>query len=322
MIREIADLTLRVRSMSVGDILDVLLVATLIYALLYLVQGTRAVQLVKGVVLFLAPIIILFINAAELIAFNAILQNVLLPSLLVAIPVIFQPELRRAIERLGRTRLLLNRTFGSAAEEEFVRSIASAARRLSASRFGALIVLERETGLGELVERGVALDARITTELLLQIFHPNTPLHDGAIIVSHGRIAAARVVIPLGETHDRQFALGTRHLAATEVSASTDAIAVVVSEETGTISLARDGRLTRHLDEMSLIRILGTEFRAQPSPVERARLRIMRTLADTSPSDVGAPDAGAERADGSEGGPRRPAAATEPRGESAAEGGG
>ncbi len=289
MIREFGDLALRVRSMSAGDVLDVLLVAALIYALLYLVQGTRAVQLVKGVVLFLAPIIILFINAAELIAFSAIFQNVLLPSLLVAIPVIFQPELRRAIERLGRTRLVLNRTFVSATEEDFVRSIASAARRLSASRFGALVVLERETGLGELIERGVELDAKVTAELLMQIFHPNTPLHDGAVIVSQGRIAAARVVIPLGESHDKQFSLGTRHLAATEVSANTDALVVVVSEETGTISLARDGRLTRHLDEMSLVRILGAEFKAQPSPIERARLRIMRTWSDSPRSSAGEP---------------------------------
>ena len=280
MIREFGDLTLRVLAMSLGDVLDVLLVAALIYALLYLVQGTRAVQLVKGVVLFLAPIIILFINAAELLAFSAIFQNVLLPSLLVAIPVIFQPELRRAIERLGRTRLLLNRPFTSALEEEFVRSIATAARRLSASRFGALVVLERETGLGELIERGVQLDAEVTSELLMQIFHPNTPLHDGAVIVSQGRIAAARVVIPLGESHDERFSLGTRHLAASEVSASTDALVVVVSEETGTISLARDGRLTRHLDEMSLIRLLGSEFRAQPPPMERARRRIVATLAE------------------------------------------
>lgn len=280
MIREFGDLTLRVLAMSLGDILDVLLVAALIYALLYLVQGTRAVQLVKGVVLFLAPIIILFINAAELLAFSAIFQNVLLPSLLVAIPVIFQPELRRAIERLGRTRLLLNRPFTSALEEEFVRSIATAARRLSASRFGALVVLERETGLGELIERGVQLDAEVTSELLMQIFHPNTPLHDGAVIVSQGRIAAARVVIPLGESHDERFSLGTRHLAASEVSASTDALVVVVSEETGTISLARDGRLTRHLDEMSLIRLLGSEFRAQPPPMERARRRIVATLSE------------------------------------------
>lgn len=292
MIREFGDVALRLRAMSLGDVLDVVLVAALIYALLYLVQGTRAVQLVKGVVLFLAPIIILFINAADLLAFRAIFQNVLLPSLLVAIPVIFQPELRRAIERLGRTRLILNRSFASAEEEEFVRSIATAARRLSAKRFGALIVLERETGLGELIERGIPLDAAVTAELIMQIFHPNTPLHDGAMIVSQGRIAAARVVIPLGESHDEHFSLGTRHLAATEVSANTDAIAVVVSEETGTISLSRDGRLTRHLDEMSLIRLLGAEFQAKPAPMERARRRIVRSFTDV-PRPNGRPTADA-----------------------------
>jgi len=277
-IREIQDLALRVMAMRASDVLDIVIVAALLYALLYLVRGTRAIQLVKGVVLFLAPFVILFINSAELLAFNAVLQRVFLPSLLVAIPVIFQPELRRAIERLGRTRLILNRTFFEAGDLDFVKEIARSARKLSEKRFGALVVLERETGLSDLIERGTQLDAEVSAVLLEQLFYPNTPLHDGAVIIRGGRIAAARVVIPHEPARDEVFALGTRHLAAVSISDSTDALAVVVSEETGTISLARDGRLTRHLDEASLRRMLRGAFEAQPPPAERARRRIARTI--------------------------------------------
>jgi diadenylate cyclase len=193
------------------------------------------------------------------------------PALFYAVPVIFQPELRRALERLGRARVFPNR--GPAdGSKSIVTIVALAARRISEQRQGALIVLEGETGLGDLIDRGVRLDAEASVDLLMQIFYKNSPLHDGAVIVRGGRIAAAGVVLPLWETRDEPDggrALGTRHLAAVNLTEGTDALAVVVSEETGTISLVQRGKLIRHLDEGELARLLYRLYTVPPTPAER-----------------------------------------------------
>lgn len=256
----------RLVSIRVTDLLDIVLVAAVFYGMLYIVRGTRAVQLLRGVLL-LALLVFVLSNTMDLVAFTAVLQLVL-PGIVVAIPVIFQPELRRALERLGRANLLLNRGAEPSEVDHLVTVIAEAVRSLSDLRYGALIVLERETGLSDLAERGLTLDAEISRDLLLQIFHPNTPLHDGAVIVRDTRVYAARVVIPLTDDLRRaqHSTLGTRHLAAIAVTSGADALAVVVSEETGTISLASDGRLNRHLDEVSLAQLLrGTLIGGGPS---------------------------------------------------------
>lgn len=256
MVQQLQDVTTRLMSIQLTDLLDIVLVAAIFYGMLYIVRGTRAVQLLRGVLL-LALLVFVLSNTMDLVAFTAVLQLVL-PGIIVAIPVIFQPELRRALERLGRANLLLNRGAEPSGVDRVVAVISEAVRSLSDLRYGALIVLERETGLSDLAERGLALDAAISRDLLLQIFHPNTPLHDGAVIVRDGRVFAARVIIPLTDDLRRAQlgSLGTRHLAAIAVTSSTDALAVVVSEETGTISLASDGRLNRHLDETSLAQLL------------------------------------------------------------------
>jgi diadenylate cyclase len=255
-VEQLADLGTYLRAMQPVDLIDIVLVAAIFYAALFLVRGTRAVQLIRGV-LVLGLAFFLLSGVASLRGFHWLLE-IMLPALLVAVPVIFQPELRRALEQLGRAGVFINRS-PDVTEAGTVRSVVSvAARKLSQERLGALIVLERNTALGDLAERGVKLDAEPSVELLMQIFVRNSPLHDGAVIVRQGRIAAAGVVLPIGDTYVGLMppGLGTRHLAAISVTESTDADAVVVSEETGTISLARDGRLLADLDEGGLAREL------------------------------------------------------------------
>lgn len=286
---QLADLATYIRAAKPVDLLDIVLVAALFYAVLFLVRGTRAVQLIRGV-LVLALAAFFLSEVAHLRAFGWLLQ-VLVPALFVAVPVIFQPELRRALEHVGRARVLLNRPAMDRQGDTIVSVVALAARRLAEERSGALIVLERETALGDIAERGVHLDAEPSVELLTQLFAKNTPLHDGAVIVRAGRIAAARVVLPLGELRSDAISgrgLGTRHLAALSVSEATDALAVVVSEETGTISLARDGKLVRHLDEGELARYLYRGYRAAPSPAGR----FLRPLMGGAVRDPPAPDPG------------------------------
>jgi len=237
---------------TLSSILDILLVALVFYGLFYFVQGTRAVTLLRGtvIVVFLA---VLASSVFHLTAFNWLIRNSI-PALLVAIPVIFQPELRRALERLGRPGMLLTRRSASAAQT--VNTIARAASELAEQGFGALIVLEATTGLQDFMDTGVLLDAQLSDDLLLSIFYKNSALHDGAVIVREDRVVAAACMLPLSENNDLDRDLGTRHRAAIGVTEGTDAIAVVVSEETGTMAIAHNGRLARRLDEGELNRLL------------------------------------------------------------------
>jgi diadenylate cyclase len=239
--------------LDLASVLDIVLVALIFYGLFYLMQGTRAVQLLRGI-LFLALVVILASNLLHLTAFTWLIRNSL-PALLVAIPVIFQPELRRALERLGRPGTLLTTRRGSSAAQ-VISIVSRAAGQLAARKMGALIVLEGETGLQEYVENGVRLDARLSVDLLLTIFHKNTALHDGAVIVRDDRIISASSMLPLTENPAVDRTLGTRHRAAVGVTEGTDAVVVVVSEETGEISLAHGSRLTRYLSEGELNRML------------------------------------------------------------------
>jgi diadenylate cyclase len=239
------------------NVVDILLVAIVFYLLLSLAQGTQAVQLLRGVVLvilvtFLASRILPFTG------FNWLLENSL-PALLIAVPVIFQPELRRALERLGRTGgLLLWRQREEVIERE-VDEVARAASQLAAERHGALIVFERETGLQEYIETGVPFNADVKAELLRTIFHPNTPLHDKAVIIRNGQIVAASSLLPV--THNPQYSgLGTRHRAAIGLTEESDALVVIVSEETGMISVAYNGRIVRRLDVNRLRNVLLAFF--------------------------------------------------------------
>lgn len=243
--------------------IDIILVALFFYWLLFLIQGTQAVQLLRGVIIIVL-LSILVTSTLQLTAFSWLIRNSI-PALLVAIPVIFQPELRRALERLGRTGLLINRPPRQAIIERAINQICEACQQLSEHHYGALIVLERETGLQEHIDTGVKVDALITSELLLTIFFPNTALHDGAVIVREDRVVAAACVLPLTEDFIADRQLGLRHRAAIGVTEQSDAIAIAVSEETGTISIARNGRIVRHLDEKRLRRVLQAFYRSWTS---------------------------------------------------------
>lgn len=238
--------------------LDILLVALLIYGLLMLIRGTQADQLVRGVlILLLASVLVGYLF--DLTIFNWLLQNSI-PALLIAIPVIFQPELRRALEQLGRTGNIINYPLHlhvSTNVEKVAAELSQACASLAERGYGGLILIERSTGLEEYVQTGERIDSSVTAALLVQIFYKGSPLHDGAVIIRGDRIIAARCILPLSDASDLDPELGTRHRAAIGVTHTSDAICIVISEETGGISLANHGHLIRHLNDLKLKRLLN-----------------------------------------------------------------
>lgn len=240
-------------------LIDIAIVALIFYWLLGVIRGTRAVQLLRGIGVVLA-ISILLSSVLPLDTLRWLLTNAIQPALFVAIPVLFQPELRRALESLGRTNDIFMRGFSRNNRSELletINGISRAAQQLSQQGVGALMVLEREVGLQDYADRGVIIDARLAIPLLLNIFYPNSPLHDMAVILRGNRILAANVVLPLSEDVGGPRRYGTRHRAAKGISEQSDAIAVVVSEETGAISLMNDGRMVSYLNEARLRSMLA-----------------------------------------------------------------
>ena len=246
------------------SLVDIAIVAYGFYPLFQLIRGTRAVQLIKGIIIVLLAVPVS--QWLHLKATHAILQDIQ-AMLIVAIPIVFQPELRRALEQLGQGRFLGETPLLMPHEEvdmnHVIDEIARAAEHLSRSRTGALIVIERQTGLREYAATGVPLEAMVTAALLENIFVPNTPLHDGAAIIRGERVVAAGAFLPLTDSATPGSELGSRHRAALGLSEQSDAAIVVVSEETGTISLAVEGHLNRRLDDRSLRELLGQLFRAR-----------------------------------------------------------
>jgi diadenylate cyclase len=229
------------------DAIDILAVAVVIYNLLLLIRGTRAVQVLLGIVF--VGLVYYVARWAELVTLQTILESLLI-ALPFAIIVLFQQEMRRALANFGRNPL-----WGLAKSQQMVSGfgdIVLAATTLSARRIGGLIVIERLQGLRTYIENGIALDAVLSFDLLINIFTPDTPLHDGAVIVQEDRIAAAACFLPLSANPSLAKDLGTRHRAALGISEETDAVAVVISEETGIISIACDGEIVRELDGKSL----------------------------------------------------------------------
>jgi diadenylate cyclase len=260
----VSDLLPILSRLDLISVVDILLVAFVFYWVLSLIQGTQAVQLLRGI-LILSVLAAIAASAFHwLIAFGWLIDKAL-PALLVAIPVIFQPELRRALDRVGQTGKLLTKSRQSPPIERAIHAVSEAVIPLAQAHHGALIVFERSTALGEYIETGVPLNAVVTPDLLMTIFYPNTTLHDGSIIIRGDQIVAAGVVLPLGgETSTlRQEWLGTRHRAALGISQFTDAVVVVVSEETGIISVAHNGHLIRGLDKKRLEQILIAFFKSQ-----------------------------------------------------------
>lgn len=227
------------------DVLDILVVAFFLNKLYQMLKNTRAASLVKGLLMLVA---ITFISKClNLYVINWLLEK-FMTMLMFALPVVFQPELRRALEQIGRGKLFRRSTVLNEIQvETMLEAVATTADDLSRRKIGALIVFERETGLGDYIETGIPIDGLISTALFENIFIPNTPLHDGAVIIRGDRIAAASCLLPLTEARNLSQELGTRHRAAIGLSEQTDALVLVVSEETGAISLARGGGLQRYL---------------------------------------------------------------------------
>jgi diadenylate cyclase len=240
-------------SLGIADMVDIVATAVLAYYLLLLIRGTRAVQIVLGLLVLL--IMLGASNLLHLLVLTTVLQFVLLGTA-VTLPIVFQPELRRALEQLGRGGILgrPQTALDSASAEAALGLLARAAVILSRSRIGALIAIEQSTGLREFVESGTALDARLSLELLLAIFTPRSPLHDGAVIVRDATIEAAGCFLPLSDNVLTGTQLGTRHRAALGLSEQTDAVVLVVSEQTGHISVARAGRISGEIDDENRLR--------------------------------------------------------------------
>lgn len=232
---------------------DVLLIAFVIYAGLRILSGTRAMTALRGAVALLLVFVVLG-RALDLTVTNFLVRNSL-PALVIGAAIIFQPELRRALDRLGRTGL--RGWFGTARYDEVIESVATAAGRMSRERHGGLFVIERETGLQDVIDTGIRVDAKVSPELLAGIFYPNSPLHDMAAVLRDERVVAAGCVLPLAtDLPAFERALGTRHRAAIGITETTDALSIVVSEETGDISVALHGRLTHVPDERRLKAVL------------------------------------------------------------------
>ena len=250
------------------NIVDVAILAILIYYIIRLVIHTRSNSLFKGIAVVL---IMAWLSSA--LRFSAVswLLNQIISMGLVVLVILFQPEFRRGLDQLGRSKFM-RRVFGYGLQqkeaeqvERPVSEIVRAMNNMSRKRIGALIVIERVTGLGDVIESGTRVDAEISAPLIENIFEPNTPLHDGAMIIRNRRINAAACILPLSEDPSISRDLGTRHRAAIGITETTDAVSLIVSEETGIISMAREGRLTRHLDARSLSILLTELFTPERS---------------------------------------------------------
>ena len=245
-------------------VVDILLVTLIFFGLLYLVRDTQAMVLLRGILLIIV-LAALLTSLFSLPAFSWLIRTVL-PALVFAIPVIFAPEIRRALERIGRAGTIFSGVNRGSSQQcqQTIQAIVSAAARLSARQHGALIIMQRLNRLDEYLRTGVTINSRVTPELLLQIFYPNTPLHDGAVVIARDRLIAAACVMPLSSSgilaRSPERQMGLRHRAALGISEVSDAIAVVVSEETGAISIAHAGRMIHRIDPERLDNILNAFY--------------------------------------------------------------
>lgn len=252
--------------------LDILIIWYLVYRLIMLIRGTKAVQLAKGIVfIFIVRII------AGLLQLHAVTYIVdqIVSWAVIGIIVIFQPEIRRGLERLGRTPIFSRRGESAHAKSvKMVQELDKAIQYMSKRRIGALITIQQDTGLDDYIETGIKLDADITGELLINIFIPNTPLHDGAVIINNNRIAVAAAYLPLSDSSMIPKRLGTRHRAAVGISEVTDAVTIVVSEETGGVTITKNGRFLLDLTREEYLKYLN----AQLVPKEEKKIPWIRRV--------------------------------------------
>jgi diadenylate cyclase len=250
------------------SVVDILLVAAVVFLVLYLLRDTKALVLLRGV--FFLIVVISFLSSLRVLpAFSWLTTNTL-PTLLLAIPVIFAPEIRRVLERLGRTGSIFAKDNFSSEMERIIQTVVQASRRIAERKYGGLIVFSRLDSLQAYIETGIRLEAAVTPETLIQIFFPKTPLHDGAMIISDEKIKAAGCVLPLSSSgvleESPERSMGLRHRAALGVAEESDAIAVVISEETGIVSLAYDGKIDKYVPLDELQGKLNGFFQTDQSP--------------------------------------------------------
>jgi len=270
-----------IRLFQISDLIDILIVAFVIYRGVNLVRETRAEQLVKGIVILLVATQLS--EWLHLNAINFILRNTMQVGVL-ALLVVFQPELRRALEQMGRSKFGNIFNFEELDPEvdiaNAINEISKAIQTLAVNRVGALIVVERDTKIGDIIRTGITMDSLISAELIVNIFVPNTPLHDGAVVIRENKIKAAACFLPLTQNQNLSSDLGTRHRAALGISENSDAVAIIVSEESGKISIALDGDLTRNLTVETLKKALHKTL--QLNREKKSKKKILFKVADVT----------------------------------------
>ena len=242
--------------LSLKDIVDISLVTFLVFKLYQVISGTRAAPMIIGLILIV--VISFFVETFNMSGMSWIIGNIKTVWIILFV-IIFQPELRRLLIHVGQSRVL--RSFVKVREKKVLEAVANAAVELSGKRIGALIVITIDTGIRAITETGISLQAKVSKSLIVSIFSPRSPLHDGAIIITEDLIEAAKCILPLTDNPNIDQSLGTRHQAAWGISEESDAVVVVVSEETGKISFVKGGEMTSGLNQDSLIKLLSKSFR-------------------------------------------------------------
>lgn len=242
---------------NVIRLIDILVIWFLIYELLILIRGTRAVQLFRGILIIILVKVISWYVGLSTVSW---LMDQVINWGVIAIVVIFQPEIRRGLEHLGRGSFFTTHQTANETEEEMIKQLDQAIQYMSKRRIGALISIQMNTGLEEYIETGIPMDADISGALLINTFIPNTPLHDGAVIIKDNRIAVAAAYLPLSDSKLIPKELGTRHRAAVGISEVTDALTIVISEETGEVSITKDNELIRNMSQTDYLKFLRAQL--------------------------------------------------------------
>ena len=255
-----------IRTVGFWDVVDILIVAVILYKVYEMLQDTRAITLLKGLIVLM--IVTLLAGFLELHVISWLLQKTV-TLLFVALPIVFQPELRRALERLGQGRFLgLDQYLDVEEANSLTNEIDKAVFNMADKKIGALLVIEKNVGINEIIDTGIKIEGLITTELLMNVFIPNTPLHDGAAVVRGKRLVAAGCYLPLTENRSLSSELGTRHRAAIGLSEQCDAVIIIVSEETGVVSVAENGRIERYMTHDSLRQRIRPLFVKEKSSIK------------------------------------------------------
>ena len=254
------------RTVGFWDVVDILIVAVILYKVYEMLQDTRAITLVKGLIVLM--IVTLVSSLLELHVISWLLQKTV-TLLFVALPIVFQPELRRALERLGQGRFLgLDQYLDVEEANSLTNEIDKAVFNMADKKIGALLVIEKNVGINEIIDTGIKIEGLITTEFLMNVFIPNTPLHDGAAVIRGKRLVAAGCYLPLTENRSLSSELGTRHRAAIGLSEQCDAVIIIVSEETGVVSVAENGRIERYMTHDSLRQRIRPLFVKEKSSIK------------------------------------------------------